>query len=137
MGSAADIVREGFTALRAGGVEALIPYVHPEFEGTVPPELSAEPAAYRGHAGVRHYFDLFDEVIEDLDFDFTTVHDEAGDYVVADGRISGRGKESGAPFEMAIACVITLRDDQIVGMEPYRELEEAVLAARERAGQAA
>jgi len=28
---------------------------HPDFVGVVPPELSAEPDTYRGHAGIRRY----------------------------------------------------------------------------------
>ncbi|MFL5957183.1 MAG: nuclear transport factor 2 family protein [Solirubrobacterales bacterium] len=61
-----DLVREAFDAYERAGVEALAQYFHPDFEGVVPPELSAEPDTYRGREGLRRYFALWEEQISDL-----------------------------------------------------------------------
>ena len=46
-----EIIRGGFEALSEGGVEALVPLIHPEFEMTTPANLAAEPDTYRGPEG--------------------------------------------------------------------------------------
>ncbi|MBM3667165.1 MAG: nuclear transport factor 2 family protein [Actinobacteria bacterium] len=57
--SEADLqtLRAAFEAFNYRGTEAFIPCVHPEAVFTTPPELSSEPDTYRGHDGVRRYFD--------------------------------------------------------------------------------
>ena len=64
-----DLVRQGFEALNEGGVEALVPLVHPEFEVTTPPGLAAEPDTYRGPEGVRRYFESFYEAMDRVVFE--------------------------------------------------------------------
>ncbi len=62
-------MREAFRAFSEGGVEAFIPYMHPEGEFTTPPELASEPDTYRGHEGVRRYWASFYEVMDEIKVD--------------------------------------------------------------------
>ena len=94
-----DLVREAFAAYERGGVEALAQHFHPDFEGVVPPELSAEPDTYRGREGLRRYFALWEEQISDLDIAVEQLIDN-DDAIVVLARISGRGRGSGVPVEL-------------------------------------
>jgi ketosteroid isomerase-like protein len=60
------VIREAFEALSEGGVEAMLPYVHEDFEMITPPELASEPDTYRGPEGVRRWFDSFYEAMEEV-----------------------------------------------------------------------
>ena len=64
-----DLVREGFDAMREGDPEAMMPFIHPEFEVTTPPGLAAEPDTYRGPEGIRRYFDSFYEIMDRVSFE--------------------------------------------------------------------
>ena len=124
-------VREMFAALDEGGVEALVAYCHPDFEGVVPPELSAEPDTYRGHEGIRRYFALWDEDIEDLRFEPQEVF-AAGDAVIMILRITGRGRGSGAPAELRTPVRATIVDGRLLSLSAYPTVEDALAAASGR-----
>jgi ketosteroid isomerase-like protein len=122
-----DLVREAFAAYEREGVEALAQYVHPRFEGVVPPELSAEPDTYRGRDGLRRYFALWEEQISELDIAVEQIidNDEA---IVVLARISGRGRGSGVPVELHAATRVTVRDRLIATWTAYPTLEDALAA---------
>src|SRR5438105_4376393 len=64
-----EVIRRGFEALSSGEIERIVDFVDPHFEGQVPPELSTEPDTYRGHAGIRRYFQSFWDDMEDIRFE--------------------------------------------------------------------
>jgi ketosteroid isomerase-like protein len=122
------LVDAAFAALDEGGVEGLVRYVHPDFEGVVPPELSAEPDTYTGHEGIRRYFALWDEDIEDLRFAPKEVF-ATDDAVIVILRITGRGRGSGAPAELLTPVRLTIVDGQLRTMEAYETLQAALAAS--------
>ena len=122
-----DLVRDAFAAYERGGVEALAEYFHPDFEGVVPPELSAEPDTYRGRAGLRRYFALWEEQIRDLGVAVEQVIDN-DDAVVVLARLSGRGRGSGVPVELPAATRLTVRDGLIATWTAYPTIEDALAA---------
>jgi uncharacterized protein len=120
-----EIVRRGFEAFNEGGVDALLPFVHPDFEVTTPPELASEPDTYRGHAGVRRYFDSFYEAMEEIRWDPRSFQ-EAGDRVVVEFTLRARGKTTGLDVAQDAVMVWSLRDGKAIGLELYATLEEAL-----------
>jgi ketosteroid isomerase-like protein len=122
-----DLVRGAFAAYERGGVEALAEYFHPDFEGVVPPELSAEPDIYRGRDGLRRYFALWEEQISDLGVAVEQIIDN-GDAVVVLARLSGRGRGSGVPVELPAATRLTVRDGLIGTWTAYPTIEDALAA---------
>ncbi len=124
-----ELVRGGFEALSEGDVEALLPFIHPEFEVTTPANLAAEPDTYRGHEGVRRYFDSFYEVMDDIRWESHAFH-EVGDKVVVEFTLYARGKSTGLEFGQPAVQVWTLRDGKGIRVELYPTLEEALAAAR-------
>jgi ketosteroid isomerase-like protein len=126
-----ELVRESFDRLASEGFEALLPFIDPDFEVTVPADLSLEPATYRGPAGFRRYFESFYETMEEVRFepdDFIAV----GGAVVVPVRLVVRGRGSGVEAMQRLVQVWRLRDGRAIRVEPYATLEEALAALEGR-----
>lgn len=54
-----ELIKRGFEALKENGVEGLLLFIAEDFEVTTPAALASEPDTYRGHEGIRRYFDSF------------------------------------------------------------------------------
>ena len=122
-------LKAAFSAMAEGGFEALLPFIHPEFEVTIPPELSLEPDTYRGPAGMRRYFESFYEVVDEVRFepeDFIDV----GRRVVVPMKVIVRGRGSGAEGAQSFVQVWELRDGLAYRIEVFTSLAEAMAAAR-------
>jgi ketosteroid isomerase-like protein len=127
-----EMVRAMFDALERDGVDAMLPYVHEEFSGEVPPTMSVEPDTYRGHEGIRRYFAGFDDVVDDLHWEIDRVEDAGDGLVIAAGRIIGRGKTTELPFALDAVTVISVRDGRAIRMDGHPDLASARAAVAER-----
>jgi ketosteroid isomerase-like protein len=124
-----DLVRRGFfEAFANGGVDALLPFVHPEFEVTTPAELAAEPDTYRGPEGIRRYFDSFYDAMDEIRFEAED-YIEVGERVVVPFRLSARGRSSGLEFDQRAVQVWEARDGLGYRLEVYPDLDQAIAAA--------
>jgi ketosteroid isomerase-like protein len=123
-----ELLLEGFDALSSGDEARILAFAHPEFETAVPPALSAEPDTYRGHEGIRHYFQLFDDAMEDVRFTAERCW-EAGERVVVVMRLTARGKQTGILVEQRTAQVWTIRDGRALRAQTFTDLSEAFAAA--------
>jgi uncharacterized protein len=123
-----EATRRGFEALDQAGVEAFLEeFIDPEFETTTPPELTVEPATYRGHDGLRRYFESFYEVMDEVRFEPEEFID-AGDQVVVPTRLVARGRDTGIEAVQQIAMVWTLRNGKGLRVETYATTAEALAA---------
>ena len=122
-----EIVKQGFEALDRGGVEAMLELIDPDFEATVPPELSVEPDTYRGHEGLRRYFAAF-EGLEDVRFEFVDAV-AAGDKVVATMRLCAKGTDTGIEVEQLAYQLWTVRRGKAVRVEAFADKTAALEAA--------
>ena len=122
-----EVVRQWIDAFNRGGVEAALRFLDPEIEW-ITTGLFVEPGTYRGHEGVLQY-------IGGAAAEFEDVHSEphelidAGEEVVVPVRISGRGRHSGAPVDLKMTIVASLRDGMIVRIRNYAEKADALEAA--------
>jgi ketosteroid isomerase-like protein len=123
-----EIIRRAYEALASGGTEAFLEYIHPEFEGTTPPHLGAEPDTYRGHSGVWRYFDSFSEAMDDIRLTGHTFHD-VGDHVVVEMTLEARGKTTRIDVGQRLFQVWEIRDGKAVKLENFATLDEALEAA--------
>ena len=123
-----EIVRRAFEALARGGTDALLEYIHPEFEATTPPGLAAEPDTYRGHDGVRRYFESFSEAMEDIRFDGRRF-EEIGDRVVVEMTLKARGRATGIEVGQPGFQVWELRDMRAIRLQVFGTRDEALKAA--------
>jgi ketosteroid isomerase-like protein len=124
-----EAARRGYEALGQVGVEAFLEeFIDPDFETTTPPEMTVEPATYRGHEGLRHYFDSFYEVMDEVRFEAEEFID-AGDRVVVPTRLVARGRDSGIEAVQQLVLVWTLRDGKALRVETFATRAEALAAA--------
>jgi ketosteroid isomerase-like protein len=123
-----EAARHGFEALERGGVEAFLEFIDPEFETTTPPELTVEPATYRGREGLRRYFESFYEIMEEVRFEPEEFID-AGEQVVIPARLVARGRDTGIEAVQQLVMVWTIRNGKGLRVETYATREEALAAA--------
>ena len=119
-----ELLQEVLEALDEGGVDAVLPFIHPDFEFSTPPSISVEPETYRGHDGLRRYFDQWYDAA-DLVRVVPEEFFDAGDRVVVDFRLMARGKETGIESELRAGMVWHMRNGQAVGLEIFPTLADA------------
>ena len=122
------IVREALAAFDRGDLDRLFVLIHPNFEGRVSPELSAEPDTYRGENGIRRYFESFSEAFDEIRFEVERLHDAGGDAVVVGLRMHARGKLTGIQVEQRNAGVWSVLDGKLARIDTYVSFTEALEA---------
>jgi ketosteroid isomerase-like protein len=120
-----EIVERGFAAFNEGGVEGIIPYIHPDFEATTPPELASEPDTYRGHDGIRRWFESFEDVMDEIRWDARGFR-EVGDRVLVEFTLRARGKTTGLEFGQDAVMIWELRDGLAIRVSLYPTLDAAL-----------
>jgi ketosteroid isomerase-like protein len=124
-----EIVKRGFEAFNRDGVDGILPFVHPDFEVTTPPELASEPDTYKGYDGVRRWFDSFYEVMDDIRWE-PREFQAVGERVLVDFTLKARGKSTGLEFGQDAFMVWDLLDGQAIRVQLFPTAEEAMEAAR-------
>jgi ketosteroid isomerase-like protein len=119
-------LEEGFRAFSSGDIERILALAHADFEATVPPELSTEPDTYRGHDGVRRYFETFAEAFEDIRFEPEQFWDPGGELLVASVRMTAKGKQTSIPVEQRNAQVWRIKDGRLRSVMTYASLSDAL-----------
>jgi ketosteroid isomerase-like protein len=125
---AVDVIREVNAAFNSGDMDRILAMLDPSFETSVPPEFSAEPDVYRGHGGIRRYFESFRDVMDEIRFeqlDLRTV----GQYVVVDVRLTARGRATGISVQQRLAQVWTVRDGRAMQVRNFTSFADALAAA--------
>jgi ketosteroid isomerase-like protein len=83
---------------------------------------------YRGHEGVRRWWEESFAVIPDLNAEIHEVRD-LGDFTFVGGRLRGHGAGSGAPIERQMWLAIEWRDGLEVWWASFESKAEALEAA--------
>ncbi len=120
-----QIARRTFEAIRARDIEGLVEQYDEDIEFEPLTGIEVEIGGYRGHAGVRRYFEEITQVWEEMlphADDLRPVDDQ----VVILGGCSVRGRGSGATSDNPMAWVLTLRDGKVRRHRAYRTREEAL-----------
>jgi uncharacterized protein len=122
-----DTVRRSIEAYGRKGLDGTLRHYDPEVEWEAT-EGFIEAGTYRGHEGIRRYFGTMEEEFEDVRIEPEELID-AGEQVISAVRISGRGKESGAPVALTLISVGSLRDGLIYRVRNYPDMATALEAA--------
>src|SRR5215207_4605913 len=116
MSQNADIIRRVYAVIGAGDVRRVADSVDTNAEWI--PDRSVGEAPRRGRDSVLEFFrdraSMFDEFEAEIE------------QLLAFVRLTGSGAASGAPFEIRIAHLWTLRNGRIVRGEGYRARGEAL-----------
>jgi ketosteroid isomerase-like protein len=123
-----ELVERGMEAFNAGGIEGILPLIHPDFEATTPPELASEPDTYRGPEGIRRWFDSFDDVMEEIRWDAHSFREVGTDRVLVEFTLRARGNSTGLDFGQEAVMVWSLRDGMAIRLDLYPTLEQAMAA---------
>ena len=110
------------------GFEALLPFVHEEFEMTTPPDLASEPGTYTGHDGVRRWFESFLEAVDQLRIEPQEIR-EAEHEVVVRFRMTARGRSTGLEAVQEAAALCTVLDGKVHRMRFVAGWDDALRQA--------
>lgn len=95
-----------------------------EFESLL---LEAEGATYRGHEGVRKYFDAVHDVFPDWQTEITAIRD-FGDVLVIESRAAGTGRGSTVALGQRFWQAARVKNGKIVWWKFVRTEDEALEA---------
>jgi ketosteroid isomerase-like protein len=121
--------RRAVEAWNRGDVDGLVAFMDEGVE--INSFLVAMEGEFRGHEGVRRWWQSFQELLPDWHATAETI-DDHGDAVVARLRVTGHGRESGAPIDQVIWHVTRWRDGKVVRLSAHRTEAEALGAAKGR-----
>jgi ketosteroid isomerase-like protein len=115
-------------AFNEGGVEAALPYLHPEMEWVAPPEW-LEDRLYEGHDGIRRLSAYWTQTFDE----YTLVPERVIE--VGDGRVvilleqQGRITGSGDRVESPLGYLVEVRDGLVGRVEIFFSWEATLEAA--------
>lgn len=130
MPSNLEIIERLFEAFNKEGVDGALRYIDPDFEVTTPPELASEPDTYRGHDGVRRWFDSFDEVMNEIRWEARSFREIEG-RVLVEFTLHARGKTSGLDFGQDAVMVWELREGKATRVSLYTTLDQALASTEQ------
>jgi ketosteroid isomerase-like protein len=116
-----------FEAFNSEHIEEVLALTHADFELEVPPSLSAEPDLYRGHAGMRRYWESFQDAMEEIRMSPEVVA-AGGDSVVVALHLTAKGRSTGIAVEQHTVGVWTIRDGKILRIRAFASRSEALAA---------
>ncbi len=125
MENAVEVVRVAFDSLARGGVEAMLPYVHERFEMSTPIDQASEPDTYRGHDGVRRWFDSFYEAMDEVRLEPHQMQ-PVGPRVAVALRIVARGRSTSLEVVQEAAALCTVENGKILRIDFAANWDDAL-----------
>ena len=118
-----EVVRSGLEAFNRRDLEAVIEMTDPDAE-FIPLRSLLEGTPYRGHDGVRKFFEDLAEEWDDLRIEGDEWRD-LGDRVLVIGHFRARGRGSGVELHSPAAWLVSVRDGKFAYLRAYSNLDEA------------
>jgi ketosteroid isomerase-like protein len=124
-----ELVRRLFEAFEARDLDEMISFVAPDFEffPQVTASILKRAEPYRGHDGLRRYFEDADRVWRQLDI-IPHEYRDLGEQVLVFGRVYARG-EGGYIADSPTAWLWRIEDDLITWGRVFTNRAEALEAA--------
>ena len=125
-----EVVRRGLEAWQRDDFDAWLSGIDPDVEWLTAVErgLGRAGSVYRGHEGMREFWNLWRTEVDDFWTEAEEIRDLGDDRVLYLGHLRFRGPASGIMVESQLANVKTLRDGKIVRSEDYLSHKEALEA---------
>jgi ketosteroid isomerase-like protein len=119
-------VKDAWRAISVNDFDGFVSLVDPDVEFT---SLVAEAEAdvYRGHQGVRKWWDSVREAFPDFWADAMDLHAVGPDQILAEIRLCGTVHDT--TVEQTIWQLLTVKDSLVIGWTVYRSESEALRAA--------
>ena len=123
-----ELVRIAYEAMNNREFSRMPEFLDPDVEFDLSRNI-LNPDVYRGYAGFERLVGVIEDTWDDFRFEFQELID-AGDRVVAEVTMSGKGRGSGVQAEVHVFNIWTLRLGRVVRFAGgYRERAEALEAA--------
>jgi ketosteroid isomerase-like protein len=122
-----EIVRTAIEAFNRRDAEAFAADLAQDAE-IVPMRAALEGTVYRGPDAASQYCAAVDESWDNLRWEVEEVRD-GGDWVLALGRIRGRGADSGAEIDTRAGWFVRFRDGLIASFHTFSDRSAALEAA--------
>jgi ketosteroid isomerase-like protein len=125
-----EAVRRVSDAYNRRDVQAMLRELHPEIEWYpwLQVQLGGGATVYRGHQGIREGIRDGDDAFSEVRTELSEVRD-VGERAVAIGQLRGRGRESGAMTESALAWIVDFESGKVIRVREYLDPNEALEAA--------
>ena len=121
-----ELHRRGIEAINRQDLDALLELTHPDV--TASPLIAAvQGTAYRGHAGIRRWWDDLHGAFPDFSVELGEIRTE-GNMTVVPLRAHARGAESDVPIEWPMWNVIEWRESRCVSWQTFSSETEALEA---------
>jgi len=115
-------------AFNRGDLEGFLEIVTPDIEWLPVMGAMDRDGSFRGHAGVKAYFDILRNAWEALAFEPGYEVRDLGEKTLMLGRLQGRGRESGVIVDTPIAVLYDHRGGQISRIHSFYDPAEALKA---------
>jgi len=122
-----ELTRQALDAFNRRDLHALLALMDPDVEFAPYEVLVQGESSYRGHAGVRSWWEESLAVLPDLRSETLQIR-ALGDRTFVSGRLYGTGAASGATFERALWEAVEWRDGKIVWWSAFESEAEALEA---------
>ena len=124
-----EIVAAVVAAFNRGDLEALLSRWHPdgEYRAAIQQVVEGEAGAFRGHDGLREWWQELHDLYDGLRAEVLEVRD-LGEQVVVAFVIHGRGKGSGVALGTPLAQALTIRQGKVTRARDYFSVDEALEA---------
>ena len=126
-GANVESVRRYFEALRRRDFDAAVAEWQPECEWLPDTPGTVEVASYRGHDGLRSYYEEIADVFRSVRINLSELR-EIGDRVVALGDLQAQGRSSGLELSEQLGVVFQMRGGKIARAKSYRDRAAALAA---------
>ena len=120
-----ELTRRVFQAFNDRDLDTLLAGLHDDVEAF--PRLAAVEGGYRGHDGVRRWWEQLLGAFPDFHAEILEVRD-LGEFMVVVLRVRGRGAESDTPLDATIWHVNQFRDGKVIRWRVYTTESEALEA---------
>lgn len=121
-----EIIRRGLDAYNRGDVEAVLETADPDIE-FMPLRSLVVGGSYRGHEGIRRYFEDLDDEWENFSIGNEEIRERENSVLLL-GEFSATGRASGMEMRSPVAWLFELRAGKVVRMQAYSSQEEALRA---------
>ena len=118
----------GYDAFNRRDLDTFLEFIDPDVELTTRFGTTDSDPHYRGHDGVREWWEDVLGVFPDLNFDVVEVRD-LGNLMVAAFHLRGHGVDSDAPFEQSLWAAGEWRGGKVVWWQTFGSEAEALKAA--------
>jgi ketosteroid isomerase-like protein len=119
-----QVVRQVLEAFNGEDIERILAFTHPDAEVEISPDVSAEPDTYRGHDGMRRYFQSFRDAMEEIRFEPEQLW-SAGESVVVALRLTARGRQTAILVEQRSAGIWDICDGKVIRVRSYASPKHA------------